>query len=175
METFRKSERLCNFTYKELLFKKGQSFFNYPFRVYYLVVEPELEKLFYKDDVGCYEGAQMQSPMQQQQNPSWPQRSLPANAYFHFPAKCLVAVSRKSFPRAVDRNRIKRIVKEAYRKNKSPFYTFLQNKDVFCLLALVYSAKNLISFQEAESKMIVTLQKLQHAIDQQTLGGLAAQ
>lgn len=163
METYKKSERLCNFTYKEMLFKEGKSFFSYPFRVYYLVLEKNLEPLFY-DDPLVFQGDPV-TAVHKEQNPSWPHRQLSLNAFFHFPAKSLIGVPKKNFKKAVDRNHLKRIVKEAYRKNKMPFYTFLENRDVFCLLGLVYTVKSMIPYHEAESKIIVTLQKVCEAID----------
>ncbi len=165
METYTKSERLCNFTYKDLLFRQGQRFFSYPFRVFFLVLEKNLEPLFFKDSCLIFEAApEQQTFFQRQQNPSWPHQRIPENALFFHPAKCLISVPRKRFKRAVDRNHIKRIVKEAYRKNKTPFYTFLQDKEVFCLLGLVYAAQTPLPFQETETKILITLQKLQEAI-----------
>jgi ribonuclease P protein component len=167
MQTFNKSERLCNFRYKDLLFKKGDSFFCYPFRVYYLLLQPNLEPVFFPNSPMVFEGnthTEASPEYLKQQNPSWPHRKLHPNAYFHHPAKCLVAVPKKTFKNATDRNQIKRIVKEAYRKNKSSFYTFLQHREVFCLLGLVYAAKDVLPYQETESKIIVTLQKLETLI-----------
>ncbi len=165
METYTKSERLCNFTYKEMLFRQGNSFFSYPFRVFYLVLEKNLEPHFFKDPCLIYEAdPEHLTPVQRQQNPSWPHKKIPDNALFFHPAKCLISVPRKLYKRAVDRNHIKRIVKEVYRKNKTPFYTFLQNKEVFCLLGLVYAAKTPLSLQETKTKILITLQKLQEAI-----------
>jgi len=166
MQTFRKSERLCTFRLKELLFSQGQGFFVYPFRiVYYLISEDNLEPLFYKDDGMIYEGNAEQLPeLMARQNPSGPHRQLPPTAFFHQPAKMMVSVPRKNFKKATDRNRIKRLVKESYRKNKSDFYTFLKSRDLRCLLAFVYTASEILPYSETENKIKLTLQKLRDEI-----------
>ena len=162
MQTLRKSERLCNFRLKELLFNQGQGFFVYPFRVtYYTIQNPNLEQVFFKPDGSVFEGnTQAQSHWQKQQNPSWPHRQLASNAFFNHPAKLLVSVPRKNFKKAVDRNRIKRLVKESYRKNKSAFYSFLEGRGEFCLLAFIYTAREILPSHEIENKIVITLQKL---------------
>jgi hypothetical protein len=162
MQTLRKSERLCNFRLKELLFNHGQGFFVYPFRVtYFTIKDPKLEAIFFKSYGSVYEGnTAAQSNWQKQQNPSWPQRQLANNAFFIHPAKLLVSVPRKNFKKAVDRNRIKRLVKESYRKNKSAFYSFLEGRGEFCLLAFIYTAREILPGHEIENKIVITLQKL---------------
>jgi ribonuclease P protein component len=163
MQTFRKSERLCTFRLKELLFNKGQGFFVYPFRIiFFLIQESNLEPFFFKEeDQVNFEGTPFQLPERLvKQNPSWPHRQLPQTAYFHQPAKMMVSVPKKNFKKATDRNRIKRLVKESYRKNKSEFYTFLEGRDAKCLLAFVYTGREILPCSEIENKIIITLQKL---------------
>lgn len=166
MQTFRKSERLCTFRMKELLFNQGQGFFVYPFRiVYYLISTENLEPLFYKNDGMVYEGNAEQLPGQNAaQNPSWPHRQLPPSAFFQQPVKMMVSVPRKNFKKATDRNYIKRLVKESYRKNKSDFYTFLKSRDLRCLLAFVYTGREILPYNETENKIKLTLQKLRDEI-----------
>lgn len=162
MQTLRKSERLCTFRYKELLFNQGKAFFMYPFRVvYYPLYEANMEPLFFKADVSEYEGIEDSlPPAMAVQNPSWPHRRLPPTAYFSQPAKLLVSVSKKHYKKATHRNRIKRLVKESYRKNKSEFYSFLEDRAMRCLLALVYTGREILPYKEIENKMVLTLQKL---------------
>ncbi len=169
MQTLSKSERLCNFRLKELLFNKGQGFFAYPFRVFYFTIgNVNLEPFFFKPDGIVFEGRPEGLPeARQMQNPSWPQRCLPENAFFDFPAKMMVSVARKNFKRAVDRNKIKRLVKESYRKNKPSIYPFLQGKGLFCLIAFVYTAREIMTYAEVENKMVITLQRITAAIESQ--------
>jgi len=162
MQTLRKSERLCNFRLKELLFNQGESFFAYPFRVFYFTFgNCDLENFFFNAGNVIFEGrAEELSEIRRKQNPSWPYRKLPAMAFFSHPAKMMVSVPRKNFKKAVARNRIKRLVKESYRKNKSVFYSFLEGRGEFCLLAFVYTARELLPYSEIENKIIISLQKL---------------
>jgi ribonuclease P protein component len=74
------------------------------------------------------------------------------------PAKIVISVPKRSFKRAVDRNRIKRQIREAYRKNKDSFYNSLDEKKV--LLILIYTAKIGTEFKELEDKIIIALERL---------------
>lgn len=73
--------------------------------------------------------------------------------------KVLFSVSKRNFKRAVDRNWIKRRIKEAYRLNK---YILANENLGFKLncIAFIYVAKNKISFSEQEIKMKKVLEKL---------------
>ncbi len=86
----------------------------------------------------------------------------------HFPAQVLLSVPKKNFKLAVDRNRIKRRMREAYRKNKSQLYSALVTKNKKIVFALGYQAKEELTFTELESKLIVTLQRLISEIEKDT-------
>ena len=91
-----KEERLCNFTLKKLLFEQGNQFHEYPFRIFWKIIDRNLEEIFFAGSPYFYAGyAELQNPIQKLQNPSFPQRKIPENAYFHQPAKCLTGVSSK--------------------------------------------------------------------------------
>lgn len=169
MQTLSKSERLCSFRLKELLFNKGRSFFLYPFRiVYYTISNSNLEPFFFRPDGLVAEGRPEELPVgRKSQNPSWPYRCLPDNAFFDYPAKIMVSVARRNFKRAVDRNKIKRLVKESYRKNKPSFYPFLQSKGLFCVVAFVYTSREIMTYTEVENKMVVAIQRIMAAIESQ--------
>lgn len=77
-----------------------------------------------------------------------------------FPVKVMFSVSKKKFKRAVDRNRIKRLLREAYRKNKWLAYQPLQEKGKQIHLSFVFTGKEEISFEETEGKIILSLQRL---------------
>jgi ribonuclease P protein component len=80
------------------------------------------------------------------------------------PAQVAIVVSKRNFKRAVDRNRIKRLMREVYRKNKSNFYKILTNKKMQCALLLMYTGKVVPDFAEVDRKLRLTLQRFEEAI-----------
>lgn len=71
----------------------------------------------------------------------------------------LVSVSKKKFKKAVDRNKIKRRIKEAYRLNKVEFLSQGGEKRYF-LIAYIYIAKEIHDYRFIESKLIESLERL---------------
>ena len=78
--------------------------------------------------------------------------------------KMAVSVPKKKIPNATDRNKIKRLVREAFRKNKIIIQQPLEAKNVKLHLMLVYSQSSIISMSEIEDKISVTLQRLAEQI-----------
>ncbi|MCX6183310.1 MAG: ribonuclease P protein component [Bacteroidetes bacterium] len=77
-----------------------------------------------------------------------------------FPVQMCVAVPKKSFRKAHDRNSIKRKVREAYRKNKASLYLTLNEKNVKISLLLIYVAKEELTYENIENKMIALIEQL---------------
>lgn len=77
-----------------------------------------------------------------------------------FPVRIMFSVSKKKFGRAVDRNRIKRCMREGYRKNKYLLYEELNNQGKKIHLSFVFTGKELLSSAQIEDKIILTLQRL---------------
>ncbi len=66
-------------------------------------------------------------------------------------SQILVSVPKKYFKRAVDRNRIKRLVRENYRLNKNDLLPVLEAKGLYARLVFINVAKDLPSYKQ-ESK-----------------------
>ena len=66
------------------------------------------------------------------------------------PVKAGVSVSKRNFKKAVDRNRIKRLLRECYRLNKHLVYHELNQKYVIMFL---YLGKEMPNFHDLNKKM----------------------
>jgi len=69
-----------------------------------------------------------------------------------------VTVSKKYFKRAVDRNYIKRVLRETYRLNQSLLKENLTESYAFMV---IYQSKNRLSFQEINDKTIELFKQFQ--------------
>lgn len=76
------------------------------------------------------------------------------------PTQVLIVVSKRNFKKATDRNRIKRLIKEAYRLNKPFLYQYLKEKNTNITFTLIYTEKEILNYQAIEDKIILTLQRL---------------
>ena len=70
--------------------------------------------------------------------------------------RVLITIPKKIYKRAVDRNLIKRRIKEAYRLNKEKINDIGQSFNI----ALIYSHKQKLTFQEIERKLNLVFLKL---------------
>lgn len=75
-----------------------------------------------------------------------------------------VTASKRNFKKAVDRNRIKRIFREAYRLQKIPLQNVLQQQKVSLALFFIYTGKELPVFAEVNKSVGIILQKLENII-----------
>ena len=76
------------------------------------------------------------------------------------PATILISVSKRRFKRAVKRNRVKRQIREVYRKNKQPLLDGLQNKGQRLAIAFIYLSDELVATTELEEKMKTALSRI---------------
>lgn len=75
----------------------------------------------------------------------------------------LVSVPKKRFKRAVDRNLIKRRIKEAYRLNKQTLLTAVP-EDKTLLIACIYSNNEIFAYEVIEKAMLKGIEKLKGVI-----------
>lgn len=77
-----------------------------------------------------------------------------------------VGVSTKNFKKAVDRNRIKRLSREAYRLQKIDLAEVLKNRETGLNIFLIYTDKELPVYEQVFNKVNVILNKLQKLINE---------
>ncbi|MCJ8208932.1 ribonuclease P protein component [Mucilaginibacter sp. RS28] len=72
-----------------------------------------------------------------------------------YPVQVVFPVARKRFKRAVQRNQIRRRIKEAYRLNKQQYlYQSLGQSEVTLVLSLSYVGKEILPYQTIEKKLL---------------------
>ena len=141
--TLGKNERLKSRKAIEQLFSEGKSFVISPYRVHYFIKKEEARL----PDL----------PVRQAGRQGKDKSSL-----LHFG----VGVSAKNFKKAVDRNRIKRITREAYRLQKLSLQKILGEKNIRLHVFFNYTGKALPLFQDAKEKVAVALNKLSKIINE---------
>lgn len=94
---------------------------------------------------------------------------LMAQAESSYPAQLTFVVSKRRFKRAVDRNLLKRRMREAFRLNKANFYEQLRNENKQLVFLVSYSAQDIQSFDYLQRKLIKMLDRLLEEIKQQAI------
>jgi ribonuclease P protein component len=117
--TFKKDEKLKSRKAIELLFKEGNSFSNFPFRILWMF-----------------------------------------NEVVKAPLQTGFAVSSKHFKKAVDRNRVKRLMREAYRLQKNELQNQLQQQQKQLAVFIIYVGNELPEYAFVFDKMDHVLKRL---------------
>lgn len=76
------------------------------------------------------------------------------------PVRVMVSVAKKRYKHAVDRNRIKRLIREAYRLNKAMICDFAADNELHLHLAFQYISNEIMPFDEMDARMKKALNKL---------------
>lgn len=79
-------------------------------------------------------------------------------------ATIMISVSKRRFKRAVKRNRVKRQIREVYRKNKYLLIDELQRAEKQLAIAFIYLSDELIATAELEEKMKIALSRVSEKI-----------
>lgn len=81
------------------------------------------------------------------------------------PVSILISVPKKRFKRAVKRNRVKRQVREAYRKNKEVLWQALEDKEQGVAVAFIYLSNELFPSVEIENKIKILLARITEKLE----------
>jgi len=141
--TWTKAEKLKSRKRIEWVFKEGKSLSLFPFKVFYLVVRPVAAPA---PAIAVTSSAAPLPPFVP------PPRPAPLQAGF--------GAGSRHFKKAVDRNRIKRLTREAYRLQKQPLIDLLTQKGLSMSLFFVYTGKELPDHGTVKERVGVALQKL---------------
>lgn len=76
-------------------------------------------------------------------------------------SKVLVSVPKRNFKRAVDRNRIKRLLREAYRLQKCQWRQKISAK---FMIAIIFTGKEMPDYELVQRKMMSCLDKIEKEI-----------
>ena len=85
--------------------------------------------------------------------------------YTEPPVSVLVSVPKKRFRHAVDRNRMKRLVREAYRLNKRILWNALRDKDYRVAVAFVCITDQLPTFKTVNKSIAKALTQISERLN----------
>ena len=135
---FPKEERLRHKSLVERLFREGESFYEFPFRINWQAISEEALERNFKNYVPEGIGG----------------------------LQLLVTVPKKKRKRAVDRVLLRRRIREAYRLNRLPLKQIIENSPEIRTfsLSLVYIHDKTLSYHSIERKIQTILQKIENKI-----------
>jgi ribonuclease P protein component len=79
--------------------------------------------------------------------------------------RVVFSVPKRNFKKAVERNLIKRRMREVYRKHKHILYQQLIEKQKSIHIYLIYTSKQIISFDELKENLLQALQLLANRVN----------
>lgn len=145
--TFTKAERLCSQSAIDWLFDgHGSAFTVWPLRVVWKVKPASTEVAGPVD--AAAEGDR--SAGEPRKAPVLPQ--------------LLISVPKKRFHHAVDRNRVKRLIREAYRKNSGTLASCAAWNGVALTMAVVYVGDEIVSAAQVEQRVNAAIQRISNQI-----------
>ncbi|MCH2199019.1 MAG: ribonuclease P protein component [Flavobacteriales bacterium] len=76
------------------------------------------------------------------------------------PVQVVISVSKRYFKKAVDRNRIKRLIRESWRMQKHRIYDACEQHDLQLAVAVIYIGKELPDFNTIDLKISLLIDRL---------------
>ncbi len=142
--TLGKADRLKSAKLIEQLFKEGKTFSLFPFRVLYLYMEAPAS-------------SRLQSTSRQTE--------AGASAYL----QTAFSVSKKYFKKAADRNRIKRLMREAWRLQKNSLSARTNEHNRNLRVFLIYTGNELPAYDLVFEKMTAVIKRLVKTYNEATV------
>lgn len=84
-------------------------------------------------------------------------------------SRMLVSVPKRLLKKSVDRNRVKRLIKESFRLNKREMDDFLASRNYGLFIAFVYRNKTLVEFSEMEFSVRKSLSAIKNSLNDQDI------
>ena len=78
----------------------------------------------------------------------------------------MMTVSKKKFKTAVKRNRIKRLLRECWRKNKADITLLMEEKNIHLAVSLIYIGDGLPEYAFLHSKIITIIKRLRQELSE---------
>jgi ribonuclease P protein component len=178
--TFKRNERLKSEKIITQLFRKGNSFACYPLRLVYAEIPPfEIpDSKFQISNATEMPDSDIRHPKSEIEGPLsiWSETAsrksgkpiLADSDADLSPIEFALSVPKKAFKRAVDRNILRRRIREAYRLNKIELYKFLKDNKLhghkrFAFMVL-YTAKEELPYSEIEKGIKKMIRKFKEEL-----------
>jgi ribonuclease P protein component len=150
--TLGKDQRLKSRKLIERVFREGKSFALFPFRVFYLPGALAAHPLAMPPTAPAPIAVSAAPPVPADQTHPDRPRHVFLQAGF--------GAGNRNFKKAVDRNRIKRLTREAYRLQKHPLEEHLREGEQSLAVFFIYVGKELPDYAMVTEKIGVALKKL---------------
>jgi ribonuclease P protein component len=157
--TWKRAEKLKSRKLIEKVFREGKSFGVFPYKVFYIVM-PGAGSGVAGLGSGVAVGVAGGLGRVHSGGGSGDFGRIGSGARAGAPLQAGFGAGNRNFPRAVDRNRIKRLGREAYRLQKQPLFSRLREKGLSMAVFFIFTGKELPDYATVTARIGVALQKL---------------